>query len=217
MSVPPITHDKNLFTAPPEANLTAQFLGTRYRFHSLLWLQETVGVNVDADPNPGVPVDGGEPVADHVLDIEAAPGVHQQALAVAAAEHGERGGGGAEYRHAFDLRRGMADAASDGLGFVRVLGRDDDRREPPERGHGGLAACLGLGGVEACCVSFDERRDDLRIGIVGLDEYASGLVAAAGAAGDLLDLLEAALGRAQVAAGEAEIGVDDADQSEIGE
>ena len=37
-------------------------------------------------------------------------------------------------------------------------------------------------------------------------------VAAAGAAGDLADLLEAALGRAQVAAGEAQVGIDHADQ-----
>ena len=44
-----------------------------------------------------------------------------------------------------------------------------------------------------------------------------GLVAAAGAAGDLLDLLEAALGRAKVAAGQAEVGIDHADQSQVGE
>ena len=52
---------------------------------------------------------------------------------------------------------------------------------------------------------------------MGLDEHAAGLVAAAGAAGDLLDLLEAALGGAEVAAGEAEVGVDHADQRQVGE
>ena len=52
---------------------------------------------------------------------------------------------------------------------------------------------------------------------MGLDEDAAGLVAAAGAAGDLADLLEAALGRAQIAARQAEIGVDHADQGEVGE
>ena len=35
--------------------------------------------------------------------------------------------------------------------------------------------------------------------------------------GDLLDLLEAALGRAQVAAGKAEVGIDHADQGQVGE
>ena len=52
---------------------------------------------------------------------------------------------------------------------------------------------------------------------MGLDEHAPRLVAAAGAARDLLDLLEAALGRAKVAAGEAEVGIDDADQRQVGE
>ena len=52
---------------------------------------------------------------------------------------------------------------------------------------------------------------------MGLDEHAARLVAAPGAAGDLLDLLEAALGRAQVAAGEAEVGIDHADQGQVGE
>ncbi len=73
----------------------------------------------------------------------------EQALAVAAAQHGERGGGGAEHGHAFDVRRGVADPARDAFRLGRVLRRDDDRREPPERRHGGLAAGLGLGGVEA--------------------------------------------------------------------
>ena len=52
---------------------------------------------------------------------------------------------------------------------------------------------------------------------MGLDQHAARLVAAPGAAGDLLDLLEAALGRAKVAALEAEVGVDHADQGQIGE
>ena len=55
------------------------------------------------------------------------------------------------------------------------------------------------------------------IGIVALDEDAARLVAAAGAAGDLADLLEGALGRAQVAAGQAQVRVDHADQGEVGE
>ena len=52
---------------------------------------------------------------------------------------------------------------------------------------------------------------------MGLDQDASGLLAAAGAAGDLHDLLEAALGRAQIAAGQAEIGIDHSDQGQVGE
>ena len=55
------------------------------------------------------------------------------------------------------------------------------------------------------------------VGIVGLDQHAPGLVAAPGAPGDLLDLLEAALGGAQVAALQPEVGVDHPDQRQIGE
>ena len=95
--------------------------------------------------------------------------------------------------------------------------RDDDRGEAAEGRHGGLAPGLGLGGVEALRIAADQRGDHRRVGIVGLDEDAARLVAAPGAAGDLLDLLEAALGGAQVAALQAEVGVDHADQGEVGE
>ena len=43
------------------------------------------------------------------------------------------------------------------------------------------------------------------------------LLAAPGAPGDLHDLLEGALGRAQIAAVEPEIGIDHADQRQVGE
>ena len=109
------------------------------------------------------------------------------------------------------MRRATASAS------LGVFGGDDDRREAAERRHRRLAPRLGLGGVEARRVARDQRGDDRRVGIVGLDEDAARLVAAAGAAGDLLDLLEAALGRAQVAAGKAEVGIDHADQGQVGE
>jgi hypothetical protein len=47
---------------------------------------------------------------------------------------------------------------------------------------------------------------------VGLDKHSPGLVAAPGTAGDLLDLLEAPLRGTKVAAGKAEVRVDDADE-----
>ena len=52
---------------------------------------------------------------------------------------------------------------------------------------------------------------------MGLDQHPARLVAAPGAAGDLLDLLEAALGGAQIAAVEPEVGIDHADQGQVGE
>ncbi len=53
-------------------------------------------------------------------------------------------------------------------------------------------------------------------GIVGLHQHPARLVATAGAPGDLLDLLEAALGSAKVAAGKAEVRIDHADQGQVG-
>ena len=53
--------------------------------------------------------------------------------------------------------------------------------------------------------------------MAGLDQHFARLGPAPGAPGDLRDLLEGALGRAQVAAFEAEIGIDHADQRQVGE
>ena len=159
----------------------------------------------------------GEPVADDVLHVEAAAGVDEQALAVAAAEHGERGGGGAEHRHAVDARRGAADPPRDGFGLAESSAETMIAARRPKGGIAGLAPGLGLGGVEAVGVAGDQGGDHRRVGLVGLDQDAARLVAAAGAAGDLRDLLEAALGGAQVAAGKAEVGIDHADQGEVGE
>src|SRR5947209_1641947 len=84
-----------------------------------------------------------------ILDVEAAPRVDEEPLAVAAAKHGERGRGRAEHRHSFHFRGAASNAPGDGLGFLRILGRNDDSREPAERRHRRLAPRLRLGGVEA--------------------------------------------------------------------
>src|SRR5687768_13699996 len=71
--------------------------------------EEAIRVHVHCNANLGAPLDARQPGADDVLDVETALGMDQEALAVAAAQHGERGGGGAEHGHAFDLRGGAAD------------------------------------------------------------------------------------------------------------
>ena len=136
---------------------------------------------------------------------------------MATAQHGERGGGGAVDGHALDHRPPVADPAcgADCIGFV--LRRDDDRGQPAEGRHGGMSARIGFRFVEARDVSRDQCFDDGRGRIVRLDEDAAGLFPAPRASGHLHDLLEAALGRAQVAALEREIGIDHADQREVGE
>ena len=141
----------------------------------------------------------------------------QQPLAVAAAQHGKGRRGGAEHRHALLPGRGMADAARHRFGLAGILGGDDDRRQPSERRHRRFAPGLGFRRVEARDVAADQSGDDWRLRVVGLDQHAPGLVAAPGASGDLLDLLEAALGGAQVTALQGQVGIDHPDQGQIGE
>ncbi len=77
-----------------------------------------------------------------------------------------------------------------------------------------MPASLGLGGVEAVGVAGNERLDHGRAGLERLDEHAARLGAAPG---DLRDLPETAFGRAQIAARLAEIGVDYADERQVGD
>src|SRR3546814_18002319 len=141
----------------------------------------------------------------------------EEALAMAAAEHGEGSGGGAEDGHLLDLGRGAADEAGGFGGFGQVLRRDDDAGQAAERRHGGVAAGFRLGGIEAFGVAADESADDGSGGPAGLDEDAARRLTPAGAAGNLHDLPAAAPGRAKNAAGEAEDGGDDPPQREGGE
>ncbi len=91
---------------------------------------------------------------------------------------------------------------------------------PASRPKGGSAGFLPLGDlalVEALGVARDDRAHDRMVGLVGLQQAEALLAGAAGAAGDLAQELEGALGGARVAVGEAEIGVDHADQRHVGE
>jgi hypothetical protein len=51
--------------------------------------------------------------------------------------------------------------------------------------------------------------------LIGLQQADALLAGAAGAAGDLAEQLEGALGRARIAVGQAEIGIDHADQRHV--
>ena len=55
------------------------------------------------------------------------------------------------------------------------------------------------------------------VGLEGLQQAEALLAGAAGAAGHLAEQLEGALGGARIAIGQAEIGIDDADQRHVGE
>ena len=86
-----------------------------------VFLQETVGVDVDADADFRSPVDPCEPIADHILNIETSARMDEQALAMAASEHGQRSGSRAEHGHSIDVRRRSADTTRHPFGFRRIF------------------------------------------------------------------------------------------------
>ena len=78
-------------------------------------------------------------------------------------------------------------------------------------------ALLRLAGHEAVEVARDQRLHHRMLGREGLQQHPPRRLGAAGAAGDLVQQLHRALGGAQIAAGEAEIGVHHADQRQMRE
>ena len=99
----------------------------------------------------------------------------------------------------------------------RVGAGDDQGGQPAEGRHAGAAAVGQLGRDEAVAVVGDQRLHHRMLGRMGLDQGPARPLGAAGAAGDLVQELKGPLGGAQVAAVEAEIGVDHADQGQIRE
>ena len=136
---------------------------------------------------------------------------------MAPAHQCERRLGGAEDAHRFVVRRRCGEPARMGVGGGTLAGRNDEARQPAEWRIAGLLTHLDLAGVERLAVAGDQRLHDRMIGLVRLQEADAAACLAAGAAGDLVQQLEGALGCARIAVGEAEIGVDDADQVELGE
>ena len=89
-------------------------------------------------------------------------------------------------------------------------------RQPAERRIAGLLAHLDLGGVERLAILRDQRAHHRMLGLVRLQIAVAAPLLAAGAADHLMQQLERALGGARIAVGKAEIGIDDADQIELG-
>ncbi len=141
-------------------------------------------------------------------------GLDEKAAAVAAAQHGERGGGRAEHRDAGQLRRGARQGAGGKVGGFRIAGADDKRCQPAEGRQPGMAARRRLGFEKAIAVAGRQCFHDRLVGHPGLDQYPALVLGAAGPAADLVQQLVGPLGGAQIAAGEAEIGVDHPDQGQ---
>jgi hypothetical protein len=73
-----------------------------------------------------------------------------------------------------------------------------------------------LGGHEAVAIIGNQCLHHRMLGRMGLHQGAAGPVLAAGAARHLVEQLEGALGRAQVAAIQTQVGIDHGDQGEVG-
>ena len=155
--------------------------------------------------------------ADEALHVGSRLALDQQAEAVAAADQRQRRLGRAEHGDVGGLRRGAAQRARMALRLGPRRGADDDAGEPAEGRQRGALALGDLALVEGFGVARDDRLHHRMVGLVGLQQAAALLAGAPGAARHLAEQLEGALGGARVAIGEAEIGIDDADQRHVRE
>ena len=108
--------------------------------------------------------------------------------------------------------------ASDAPGFahrIAVIARKNDRGQASERRRMGALAEDALLLIELVAVAGRQRLHHRIVGIARLDQHQSRLLGAAGAAGDLMQQLERAFARAQIAVRAAEIGIDHADQRQL--
>src|SRR5262249_46377651 len=124
----------------------------------------------------------------------------QELVAVLALEARERGGSGTEDADAFAVvrRKVFGKLARIADGFVEIGVADDDVGERGERRIGHDAAEGEFALEKGSVVLADSVLHGVVIGIVGLDENAAREIAAAGAAGNLREELEGALGGAEV-------------------
>ena len=114
--------------------------------------------------------------------------------------------------------RGFARQIRDkGKPLLLVGRRYDNRAKPPERWHGGLFARIRLALQKRIAVARNQRLQNRMIGHVGLQERPPARSFAASATGNLRQHLIGALGGAQIAIAQPQIGVDHTDKTELGE
>ena len=136
---------------------------------------------------------------------------------MAAAQQGERRRRRAEHRDPGLLRRARAPARAQTLSTAAGSGPETISAASRPKGGMPAARALGqLGGEEAVAVAGDQRLHHRMLRHVGLEQRPARPLGAAGAAGDLMEQLEGPLGGAQIAAVQAEIGIDHADQGQVG-
>ena len=137
---------------------------------------------------------------------------------MAAAQQGQRRDRGTEHGDAVLMRRAARQGGADIVDGGRIGPGDDQRGQPADR-----AACRRRARSASSAATKRSRSPDTSACITGCSgtwvctSARPGRSCAAGAAGDLVEQLEGALGGAQVAAVQAEIGIDHGDQGEVGE
>ena len=103
------------------------------------------------------------------------------------------------------------------FGFVLVAAGNDQRCEPPEGRIGAILARFDLLRIKRFAVAGNQRAHHRMLRLMRLQEAVAAPLFAPGAARDLMQQLECALGRARIAIGETEIGIDNADEIELRE
>src|SRR5262249_40790860 len=123
----------------------------------------------------------------------------------------------AKHAHAVLTRREGREPARERLGRMLVGPRDDEARQPSERRIVRRLAPCNLAGVERLAVGSEERAHHRMLGLMSLQIADAAALLTAGAADNLVQELERPLGGTWIAVAQPKVGVDDADQVELGE
>ena len=157
-----------------------------------------------------------QPLADHILHLRAAPCIQQQAVAIAPAQQGHRGGRGAKDLHIGQNGARGADTVCRLARFGIVLARYDDRGPASKGRRVRIAAGLGFGGIEGIAIARGQGGDDGSFRVARLDQHFARLRPAPRTTRHLRHLLIGPLCRAQIAAFQPQIGIDHAYQRQFG-
>ena len=143
--------------------------------------------------------------------------LHQQPEAMPPADQRQRRLGRPEHVHVVGLGRRTAQAARMRFRLGPRLGADDDAGQPAERRQVRRLPLGDLPFVEALGIAGDDGAHHRMVRLVGLQQAEALPAGAPGPPGHLAEQLKRALGGARIAIGEAEIGIDHADQRHVGE
>jgi hypothetical protein len=134
-----------------------------------------------------------------------------------AAQQRERRCNQTQDRNVVPARRQPAQRAGHRFGRLGIGAGDDQSGQPAEGRHRHHLALFGFGGQEARPVPRRQGGDHGMMGLRGLQKHQSRLLRPSGAARYLVEQLPGAFARATVAAGQAQIRVEHANQGEVGE